>query len=567
MTEQIDRLRNSLLSIAERGFPLDKFLGKPEAMVKEVGRVRASFNSSTNVAPPHDRVLHALVSFIESRDLQHINQAGLISWGLTLAHTGNKPLIELAEPFSIFLDSIRSLGSNNTLPMKAWRGLLASYFSYSGQDTADEVGKENWKVLRGFLKSTFPSLLERRNVKPAWMIKLDEHLNLLDDNPCERYAASALQGDTVPTVEIQKILAIPQTSWVISELVRAQVKLACSFEESSYKQSLPQLAKTLQTAPLYMNMGLIQLLNRYSHCTDTSENSDLSRLAVEHWGNPKLPGNTKWGHVSHEIRAMVLKWLIGRDLETFFDLMTSDNRADQDQRRLKFWRRYLGSIQDAYFALGHKAWYSQNEDYVELRRRNEGRIAKLVHPDQVNNAFFMLAGEYVIVEFGAKGNACYCFDRDNLPFKLDVRQFAGDVTGLKSKTKGYKFHLSHIDRGSEDWEETFEKRLSELGIKPDQPRSISARRPQSRQKKPTDLELGSHPDSYHEPILPFGSPVIRFKIDELKDFVERFGLKVIDLRSRGGNLWVKPDCDMLAVQNQLRRWNFERKVGKGWWLR
>lgn len=536
-------------------------------MVKELDRVRGTFNSSTNAAPPQDRVLHAVATFIQSRDLQNLNQVRLISWGLPLPHAQKKPLIELAEPFAIFLDNIRLYWGKNTLPIKAWRGLLSSYFSYSGPDTEDELGKANWEALRTFLKETFPSLLEKRKITPSWALKLGEHLNLLDGNPCERYAITALQGDTAPIEELQKDLAIPQTSWLIGELVRAQVKQACSLEDSRFRQCIPRLAKALRAVPLYVNMGLIQILTRYSHCRDASENPDLSHLAVEYWGNPKLPGNRKWGHVDPKIKEMVLKWLIGRDLETFFDLMTSDHHADQDQRRLKFWRRYLGSIQDAYFVLGDKAWSSQNENYVALRRRNEGRVAKLVHTDRLNNAFIMLVGKYVIVEFGTTGNACYCFDRENLPFRLDIRELVGDMTQLKNRTRGYRFHLSHVDRRDEDWEETFEQRLLEQGIEPDQPRSTSGRPPQARHRKRTDRGGSSRRDSSSEPILPIGSPILKFEIEELKDFVGRFGLKVIDFRNKGGNLWVKPDCDMLAVQNQLRRWNFQRKVGTGWWIK
>lgn len=567
MFEHIDRLRNSLMSIAERGFPPDKFLGKSEAMVKELQRVRETFNSSTNASPHQDRVLRAVTTFIQSRDLQDLNQVRLISWGLSLPHAQKKPLIELAEPFSVFLDSIRLNWSRNAFPIKAWRGLLSSYFSYSGPDTADKTGKANWEAIRTFLKETFPSLLERRKATPSWALKLGEHLNLLDDNPCERYAFTSLHGDTAPTEELRKDLAIPQTSWLINELVRAQVSWACSLEDSKYKLCLPHLAKALRAVPIYVNMGLIQILTRYSHCEDASENSDLSQLAVEYWGNPKLPGNMRWGHVDREIKAMVLKWLIGRDLETFFDLMTSDNRADQDQRRLKFWRRYLGSIQDASFALGHKAWHSQNKDYVELRRINEGRIAKLIHPDQANNVFIMIVGKYAIVEFGAKGNACYCFTRDDLPFRLSDRQLAGDGTQLKSKEQGYRFHLPHIDKKEESWEEAFEKKLSDLGIGPDKP-SANLGHPTKRVRTNHGTRVrGAQFEYATQQTLGTMASNVPFTIEELKDFVGRFGLKVIDMRHRGGNLSVKPDCDMLAVKNQLGRWNFKRKVGMGWWIK
>lgn len=565
MTVQIDRLRSALLSMAESRFSPDKLLGRPDAIIKELESVRATFNRSSNATPPQDRIFNATATFLQTKNLEDSNQSRLISWGISLPHAHEKPLLELHEPFAIFLSSIKVLLSKDEFPVNAWRGLLYSYFSYSGPDTKSEMGRANWIALRTFLNDTFPSIFSKRKVRPTWVLTLEQHRNLLNDKPCERYAYAALQGDTAASEDLQKSLAIPQTSWFIGELVRAQVNHACTLEEPQYKEYLPQLITTLRKHILYAHAGLIELLMRYSHCTDTSEHSELSRFAVEHWGNPKLPGNQKWGHVDHKIKAMVLKWLIGRDLETFFDHMASDTRADQ--RRLKFWRRYLGSIQDAYFVLGHKALSSKNEDDVELRRRNEGRVSKLVHPDQLNNAFIMLMGKHLIVEFGVTGNACYCFDRENLPFRLNAPQLAGDVTGLKNKTKGYRFHISHIDRTGEAWEETFEQRLLELGIEPDQPRLVSSRPPHAKKKKHTNRVGSSRHDSYSEPTLPIESPIFKFEIEELKDFVERFGLDVIDFRSKGGNLWVKPDCDILAVQNQLRRWNFQLKAGTGWWIK
>jgi hypothetical protein len=565
MTENIDRLWNSLLRIASKSLCGDEFFGKPDVIKKELERVRSTFNSSSNDSPPQERISSAITKFLESKSIQDANQTRLISWGLSLPCSDERALLDLTEPFSIFFNSVKTHSDNQVLSTKAWRGLLSSYFNYHARDS-HQVGRSNWKSLREFLKETFASQIEKRKVKPLWANALEAHLNLFEDNPCERYASALLQGDNTLTAELKTALAIPETSWFFSELVGSQIKHACSQDDSRYKQCIPHLARTLRTAPLYIRMGLTDLLTRYRRCSDTSEHSELSDLSIEHWGNPKLDRNTSWGHVSPDVKGMVLKWLIGRDLETFFDLMTSDNHADQDQRRLKFWRCYLGNIQDAYFALGSNAWYSQNQDYVELRRRNDGRVVKLIHPDQANNAFIMLIGRFVIVEFGVKGNACYCFDRENLPFRLNARELCGDVTQLKNKTKGYRFHLSHFDRGGESWEETFENKLSELSISPD--KHIPKVRYQNRERQRYS-ERDSSFRSAHSGDLPFvpESAHAKFKMDELKDFVGRFGLKVIDLRGRGGNLWVKPDCDMVAVANELRRWKFERKIGKGWWLK
>ena len=109
-----------------------------------------------------------------------------------------------------------------------------------------------------------------------------------------------------------------------------------------------------------------------------------------------------------EVKNLVLKWLIGRDLQAFFQLFKSDHQADQDNRRLDFWMRYLDLIEDAYFALGEEAYLSQKDDYVQLRRSNPDRILRLENGGSPkNNAFIMKIGQIAIVEFGDKGKCLF----------------------------------------------------------------------------------------------------------------------------------------------------------------
>jgi hypothetical protein len=99
MTEHIENLRSSLLSIAGRCFPADKFLGKPEAMIKELERVRATFNRSSNATPPQDRIFNAIATFLQTKNLADSNQSRLFP-GISLPHADGKPL--RATPFVIF---------------------------------------------------------------------------------------------------------------------------------------------------------------------------------------------------------------------------------------------------------------------------------------------------------------------------------------------------------------------------------------------------------------------------------------------------------------------------------
>ena len=76
-----------------------------------------------------------------------------------------------------------------------------------------------------------------------------------------------------------------------------------------------------------------------------------------------------------------------------------------------------------------------------------------------NNAFIMCIGNYVVVEFGLTGNACFIFRRDKLPFRLSG-QVNGDASGLKSPD--YIERLLHIDTKDGTWERNFQKTISRL---------------------------------------------------------------------------------------------------------
>lgn len=564
MPEQIEKLRSSLLGIVGASSSLAVSFGKPKVMAEELERVRATFNRQGNAPPTKDRILKAITAFLGMNSIENAEQARLIAWGLDVPHVRDKSLLEMDQPFSQFIKEVWESWEKDPVSAKTWRGLLSSYFRYPGRYAEDEMGRANWDALRKLLQQTFPPLLNGRQHKPSWMLLLKEHRNILDLDPCDVYAEDALKGDTRAVDELKDVLAIPESSWFIAEWVRAQIEYACSLEERQFKQHLPRLCEVLRRNAVYINDGLTRLLTRYCDCGDTSEYAELARLAVDHWGNPKLRGSTLWGLVSPEVKGMVLKWLISKDLRIFFDLFASDHDADQDQRRLAFWMRYLDQIQDAYFALGGQAFDSKQEDYLEVKRRNEGRVSKLERGGSPNNnAFIMLVNRHAIVEFGTKGNACFCFDLDNLPFRLGDAFLVGDKSQLKKQDHpGCKDRLLHKDglHGFERWEDEFEERLRRLGIGPDSPavhdharrsRSSTGRRNQSSRR-----------DSYRA-----NNDSMAFEMEKLIEIANFYGLQVRDMRSRGGNLWVEPHIQVGRVHRQLTQWGFTLKRDKGWWLK
>ncbi len=392
------------------------------------------------------------------------------------------------------------------------------------------------------------------------MMVINENLNIFDANPCQPYAQAALMGDDQPIKDL-KDTVIPQGSWFETELIRVQVDCACATDDSQFKSYLPRLCKLLWDNALYADEGLKGILSRYHQSQDTSENEELLSLSLHRWGNPKLASSSGWGLVDPDVKGMALRWLIGKDLRIFFDLFSEDRAAEQDRRRLEFWMRYLDQISDAYFVLGKYAYSSTDEDYVEMRRGNEGRLARLERGGAVrNNAFIMILGQYVIVEFGQTGNACFCFDKHNVPFQLDALILMGDRSQLKNDASaGCRFRLEHRDRPN-IWEYACEKELENLGVYPDATARIGVLRTpisdrrrfghyREKQKKVEDSQRA------------------KFTMEELMQFARKFNLKVVDYRSNGGNLWITPDPNYFVIRSQLEIWDFKRKPGKGWWYK
>ncbi len=565
MQRHLEILRSKLSSAVTKSWPSDGLVGRPELIAEAFERVRKTFNERTNAKPSEDRLANAITAFLRNKSISDSRQAGLISWGLATSHdTKHQPLLELETVFPQFMNATRGFWNGRELSTKAWRGLLSSYFGYPGSFTKNDVGRANWFMLRDFLKNSFPALLQRQSHRPPdWMFVLQEHQTLLGNDPCKPYAELALTGSMDPVKDLRERLGLPEASWVFAEFIRVQVQLACSVGDHDFKEHIPRVCQHLREYKVYLDEGMKEILTRYSQCSDTSEHSELARLLIDDWGNPKLPSSTRWGLVTPEIKRMVIKWLINKDLHLFFDLFSKSHGLDQDKRRFEFWSRYLDQIHDAYFALGGQAYFSQQEDFCELRRRNQGRTAKLEGSTQLNNnAFIMLIGKYAIVEFGTTGNACFCFDLEDLPFKLGDPCLYNHTygQGLKNKShSGCRFRKIHSDKTAEKWEEVFELELQNLGISPDSPGDVS------RSSSTRGRRLIRRTSSFWSENV--NSVLKGFNMWELQRLARKYGLAIADLRYKGGNLWVTPDVPNSDVHKKLSEWGFQLKRDKGWWLK
>jgi hypothetical protein len=237
---------------------------------------------------------------------------------------------------------------------------------------------------------------------------------------------------------------------------------------------------------------------------------------------------------------MVSDWLKLELLNQFFSLLAEDGA--NDKRRLKFWEHYhksIRAIDDMYFALGSHARSNRSSDFVQLRKKMTGRVLNLnAGGPPRNNAFIMCIGDYVAVEFGVSGNACFIFEGRDLPFDLSRGAVAGDRSELKHDS--HLERMLHIDSNAGPWEQEFERKLGRMieGTSRGQRRAAG-----SQNSKATSV------------------PYTRAQLDR---FCLDRRLKIRDLTPQKGNLWVATDESDKSVNRQLSDWGFRYKINKGW---
>ena len=296
-------------------------------------------------------------------------------------------------------------------------------------------------------------------------------------------------------------------------------------------------------------------------------------------GNPWLRINeASWASVSPQARQMVADWLKLALMQKFFNLLAEDGR--NDPRRLQFWESYRTSIHDMYFALGDDARSHPGPDFKEIRQQMRGLQLTLTDSVANNNAFIMCIGEHVVVEFGLKGNACFIFRRDRLPFPL-LGSVAGNSRALKHPS--YVERLLHIDSSMGLWEDKFRSTLAKVvNVRPSAhaagmssasaPRSETNPSKTSPSKNERDQPAPSgQPRQTDIPGLR-GSPGATarklfppFSMAEFRSLCSSHRLDWHDNRPKGGNLWVHTKEQGTEVSDTLEAWGFQLKSGAGWW--
>lgn len=528
--------------------------GIPTQLPKEIERLGKWLKESGSGRPPRDRMREAVLLFRETRRLATLQEARLVCFGSIETFEGlRQPLIEDEKWFLHLLAEVDDFHAQPRAFRRCFRGLLHAYLRYDPERTpADSGGRPSHRRLRRYLNERIGSI-EVEGSQPAWVDVITEHQNLLTEDPVGRYGAAMLHGDSSEFDGVRAGLEVDADSWVLRRLVLAQVKAATEQVDEQFRPLVDRLLKTLDEYPLQRDEGLGLLVDRYAVMHDRPEHARLRDASVSAWGTPWMTANdVRWQRVTPESRSMVKSWLNLKLIKQFFDVLAEDRNTDQ--RRVRFWQRYHAQIEEIYFALGPNAAGSHDADIRQLRKEMGSHLLWLRGGGAANNAFIMRMGGYVVVEFGLKGNACYIFRANDLPFRLSG-EVAGDRTQLKHDTR-HEERLLHIDRSYETWEQDFESTLRKLGVHPS---PGGGDRGPDRPIRPT----GDGPTTSRDTVVP-PEP---YSWTALSRWATAHGFQIEDLVRRGGSLWVVGPKEHGPHTNRLVGWGFRWAERRQAWYR
>lgn len=564
---------------------------------------------------PLDKQIEAVKRFFQTGRIGSLRDARRVAFGLVISATPNRPcLMEERELFGEALNEFDRWKVQSTPRQysKCYQGLVRSYFDYDGRSRhTPEAGKINWRKLRDYLNDN-ATRIRSESINPDWVTCATNNVALFGEFPCEAYGKELLNGRESYVNEIRRLLGISNTSWFTEELILARLIEATRLDHPAFQQAISALLRLLDGNKVLQSAGLKILLNRYVQVPMKPQHHELKEFSVACWGNPWLPSNNdSWGGISDEARQMVTEWLSHEYIELFFTKLAQDGLSDT--RRVKFWSKYVKSIDSMYFALGAKARSPDERDFVELRHKLDGLTVELHDSNVNNNAFIMKMGNLLAVEFSGQSNAFYGYNTSGrMPFDLSqpVRTPVNVRNSLKLSSHAMK--LSHQDNilGYADWEDRFEYELrTKFDIRqgrastsrPSSPTLFHQIETKTIEPSTSFVEIPvfqilkkSEPSSHHigdpekSPLTASSRPpatatsgstsdaqesfplisILKnrpFSMRNLLDLSVRTGYKIQDRTDIGGVLWVWAPNDIEHISEILNAWGFKYTAAKCWW--
>jgi EH_Signature domain len=569
----LDDLSISLVQATARSFSIstNEYWGNPKPMSKALEKITIQIERPP-VRVDRRPVRQAVLNYRRSRELPGYLDIKYVCIGAAAQFFG-WCLLEDAGLLAKLLKHAQA--APDRWRLRYFSYLLRGYWSFprDGENTSAE-SQNGWITLRSWLAAQQRDLAASTILKPLWFRTLIHHSNLLTGEACSRYGQELLAGVSASLAEALANLGVPSSSWIREEAVYALMQAGANLNDAGFHSHIARLVdiatgKTGLRLSKSISIRCVALLvSRYAASGSRPENIALRDAAVQFIGNPWLHRMAwdsyvldKHGHPDNDAREMVNSWLKVRLIKDFFDLLSEDRSADS--RRLNYWLGFEPAIRDMWFALGADAMNDRRQDYAEFRQRANSRLLDLAGATPTtNNAFLMHIGDYVIIEFGITGNACFAYRYSDLPFRikrcLHSKTLESFIDIAELKAAGYEARLLH--QGS--WEPKFDAAICPLvGFIPPGNGGLRWSRGTTPAKNVPSI---TRADGYEGPWQTYQRRRTFSRLGFNK-FTLRNGLQVDDLVMKGGCLWVRTDAANAHVCESLKNWGFTYRHGKGWW--
>lgn len=565
--EQLSRELSSALGSMGLGSGM---VGLPELVEKSTKEAERIFQGYVSAKPSKEDAYAAAREFVRGRQLDNW-QRDLVAAALADPISEQGGITPLGyKRFPQLLSEYEAEAKRGDLWRLTWHGLLFSYFNYEPNQSKDPSAQQGWLALRAFLERTWP-LVDREakeTIVPDWVGVLRREATVLSAQPAQKYAQDYLTENTQAVDRLAADLGIPPSSWFWHELVLEAVRRTVAKSDSEFRGLLPRLIQLIEGKPAFRDDAIELILIRFHACKDSTPDDRLRDYVVSPsvWKNPKLRDAgiaTAWNRVPDPVWMMVLGWVNKRNLKDFFDILAARNQADEG--RLAFWSNYLEQITWTRLVFSAETMLLKNRNPAirDLIAREQGAYAELTAKRDVD-AFMMKIGNFIIIEFSRKPNACYVYSESTIPFERHKRTYQGTTDDL-----AYGFHGGCAARiiHREGWEERAGDELRALGILPDK----VGGRPTGRVRVSAPTQsTASTARTTQKPSVESTTSMV--SMPQLRQLVAGYpGARIDDRRGNsdglwnGGRLWVEDPNQNARLAQELKTMGFRWANSRSAW--
>lgn len=449
------RLEQKLSDSSTEAYTNSKFV-KPQKLIKTLYVLEQRFDDLENSIPLDEKIFRT-ISKLEYSGFQLLTRREWknLAWALSKIIPGTQKRLIFSETGKRIIHHFQQ--AEIDLIGLVYFPLLYSYFALDDNDIKDKP--TIWVQLREILNLHKSNVYKDLKRPKKWMNTLIDYSEILSESPTKIFVhrfiydqdSSGIQNDL-------ESLKISSNSWFWDDLIKSSIQAIKIMNEVDYFNIIPRFLKLAEQNVLYTTDILIALLERYARTSKREIVNDfLKNLTLNQWGNPQYDSSAGWNNVNADTKFMVIQWFVRADLEAFFKVFS----YGAETRRFNYWMRFIKQVSLSEIFLNEDAIFHATRQQEEFKRKNQGRFKKIVGKSSAANAFMIKIGGYYIVEFSELNNATYFYRR--LPYKTYKSDLqVVNITDLKSTVKA-DFYISH--NGA--WENTFDRRLKELGIYPD----------------------------------------------------------------------------------------------------